>query len=130
MILAEALIVVMLIGLLAFVLYPVFRGREDGLLAIDRREPSPLRAVYGQIYELDFDYQMGKLTEEDYRNLRHQLVVEAARRRREERQREEEMERLLEDELARRSRTAKLCPACETEVLIGARFCHVCGFKL
>jgi hypothetical protein len=128
--LVEALVTLMLVGLLAFVLYPVFRGRDEALMATpDGQEFGSRQALYGQIYELDFDYQVGKLTEEDYRTLRQQLVLEAARRLREERLQNAEIDRLLEEELARR-RGARRCPTCDAEVPEEARFCHLCGMQL
>lgn len=128
---AEALTVVLLVALLAFVLYPIFRAREERVLvSLNGRGSDVRQAIYGQIYELDFDYQMGKLTEEDYRQLRQQLVLEAARKLKEERQRHLEIDRLLDEEMARRGYTDKRCPACGAEVPQEARFCHLCGSKL
>ncbi len=128
---AEVLITLLLIALLGFVLYPIFRGREEKFLApLNGMEPDARQAIYAQIYELDFDYQMGKLTEEDYRQLRQQLVLEAARKLKEERQHHLEIDRLLEEEMARRGYTGRQCPACGAEVPQEARFCHICGSKL
>ncbi len=131
MILAEAIVTLVLIALLAYVLYPIFKGRDELLFtAVNGKEIGSKQAIYGQIYELDFDYQMGKLTEEDYRTLRQQLVLEAAKRLREEKQRGRELEALVDRELARMARGEGRCAQCGSEVPPDARFCHICGSKL
>ena len=75
------LAVVIVLGVLAFIAYPLFNpspeeGTEtpvalDGLL-------SQRDAAYDAIRDLDFDFQMGKLSESDYATMRERYKGRAA----------------------------------------------------
>lgn len=78
-----AIATVMAVAAFVLVGYPLFQRREPELMpeAADleiedlhsRRE-----AVYGAIKELDFEYQLGNLSEADYQSLRNQYRQRAA----------------------------------------------------
>lgn len=65
--------------LLAYVLFPLF---DPAFKPVGRRgdEAERLRAERDRYYEaiadLDFEYECGKLSEEDYRRLRERLMAE------------------------------------------------------
>jgi len=103
--------------------------------------------AYATIRELEFDLNMGKLSEEDYRILREQYKLDAIRRLKEidtlrmnqkitENLSEEDLEKEIEREVAslRKNRTTRkgsiFCVKCGTEISYQGRFCHNCGARL
>lgn len=72
---------IIVLGILAFIAYPLFSatheemsetpGALDGLL-------SQRDAAYDAIRDLDFDFQMGKLSQSDYAVMREKYMVRAA----------------------------------------------------
>ncbi|MFQ5722462.1 MAG: zinc ribbon domain-containing protein [Candidatus Aminicenantales bacterium] len=97
------------------------------------------RAIYSALKELEFDFKMGKLTEEDYYKLksryereaidvlkqldRSSLSVEGL---------EEKVEKEISSYLEKkRDKVQKnFCPNCGSEVRIQDSFCSNCGTKL
>ena len=81
-----ALAAIMAGGVLVFVLQPVWQAiqptetEEDAAAPVDRLEELYARrdAIYQSIKEIEFDYKVGKLTEEDYQYFSAQLKREAA----------------------------------------------------
>lgn len=80
------MVVLVALGVMAlaliFVLYPLFRekdeepeeeGKDDLRALMDRR-----KAAYEDIRDLDADYRLGNLDEEDYHHLREQYTLRAA----------------------------------------------------
>ncbi len=134
-----------LLGVLAVVvawpwLRPVERYRAR------RREANPrlaYEALVASIRDLDFDYQAGVVTEEDYRVLREDLTRRAAallqeldRRTRREIELERQIEEMVSALRTQRRRPAaqtvgdSACPQCGQTVRPGDRFCAHCGAKL
>jgi hypothetical protein len=139
----------------AFVAYPLFRGVRatgnpldqdselDGLVA--QREASLLA-----IKDLDFDFQTGKLSEEDYRELRGRYAAKAVsvlqeldRRAGPTPELEEEIEqevrqlrqkgeerRRKQEAGGRRGEKELSCPRCGRAYQAGDRFCAGCGAAL
>jgi len=57
--------------------YPVPNGRGDGMVQVTRDGLLRQRdAIYAAIRELDFDFGLGKISEEDYRPQRERLVAQ------------------------------------------------------
>ena len=79
---------IILMGLLTLILFPFLRKSPQVQLAGDSGDSHPLLlqqkdAIYAAIKELDFDYHMGKLSQEDYQSLRvsyEQQAVELLKR--------------------------------------------------
>lgn len=75
------LIALLLIGILAFVAYPLFNpsrgkiaGETDALETLIAQRDS----TYDAIRDLDFDFQLGKLSQDDYTTLRDKYKARAA----------------------------------------------------
>ncbi len=82
-----------------------------------------LRVLYA-LRDLDFDFQVGKVSEDDYAGLRAQLVAEAARYLRDDQ--DDEIEALIQARRASRS-TVAVCSDCGGSLEAGSRFCSQCG---
>jgi hypothetical protein len=96
--------------------------------AADQRG-SVLTAIRG----LDEDFEIGKLTEADYREMRLTLRAEAVELLRVERAALEEAagtERAALEEAVGADGTPRSCPGCEAETRADARFCSQCGAPL
>lgn len=98
------------------------------------------QAVLLALRDLDFDYQAGKVAEEDYQALRVTLISEAAQlMQRQEHEKEDSIEALIQSR--RKAKTnvqqppsskangtaEKLCQHCQAPLLPGAKFCSKCG---
>lgn len=96
------------------------------------------RAVYSAIKELEFDFHMGKLTKEDYSQLRFHYEKEAIEvlRQMDESAQAENFEKKVEEEISaylegkRRKIIINFCPDCGNEVRSQNCFCPKCGTKL
>src|SRR5512143_2056932 len=77
-------------------------------------------AALSALRALDFDYQTGKVSEEDYPALRVQLVAEAARYMDATAGEEDQIEAMIR---ARRAAAGKSCPKCGKKISSDARFC-------
>lgn len=140
-----ALVILSLIGLAftAYVLFPLFRdskmdqfvhlGHDSTLEQLIYRKLS----IYNNIKDLDFEFQMGKISEADYRLLRANLKKEVAPV-----LAEIDAFNLSDDTLASveseikasqqqlENKNTVLCPACDFANLEDAQFCQHCGHSL
>ena len=135
-------------AVLIFVFRPLFAGREKIGQASKkegrrRKLLEDRETLYESIRELDFDYRMGKVEEDDYRQTRTRYETQAVNLMKAIDQtngRAEAVEDRVEQEIAtlRRSRKGKRrkkpaerpCPKCKTVSSTGARFCPQCGTPL
>ncbi|MDA8442710.1 MAG: hypothetical protein M0Z55_10105 [Peptococcaceae bacterium] len=73
------LIIIVLVGVLALVLYPLFRGtRGEEYQEFKRVRPTWVddkEALANTLGEIEFDYHMNKLSEEDYTSLKNNYAV-------------------------------------------------------
>ncbi|MGH2521136.1 MAG: zinc-ribbon domain-containing protein [Anaerolineales bacterium] len=133
------------IALAAVILPLLERTREDQLVKTEAAPAEREAAALTELRDLEFDHRLGKLSEEDYRDLRAQLVrravatlkvVDAAHEA--EAARAKELDDLIEREVAvrrqaRRQAAAngqKKCPDCGKAVAPDDRFCAKCGHAL
>jgi hypothetical protein len=135
------------VAVAAYVAEPLIRGQRDR-----KHQTSNInyqgadleleyRATLEAIRELDFDFQTGKIVEEDYQLLRERYVLQGAAllqkldqlgARRASETISDQIEALV---LARRkagsqARPAQACPACGQPCRAGDRFCGKCGARL
>ncbi len=129
----------MLLTVLAFVFvaYPLFKRRApsaDTLQDEELRELSSKRdTTYSMLKELEFDFQSGVLTEEDYRDLETRYKGKAVSVLRDidglgkGAEVEEEIERQV---LELRQDKGRFCTQCGAKCQEGDRFCSDCGARL
>ena len=119
-----------------FVLSPLFReqapapGTDPGGETERERLLERKTACYRNIKDLEFQFQMGRLPETDYLELRKEHRAEAAAIL-------AELDRLQAPNGARgagpagkKGRDAARCPACGAAALPGKKFCADCGKRL
>src|SRR3972149_3319597 len=74
-----AIEVLIVLAASAFVIYPLVWGTRSGAVVDEAEQEflSQKERVYTAIKDLDFDYQTGKLAEEDYLSLREKFKGQA-----------------------------------------------------
>jgi len=121
----------------AFIVYPLFRsrGRLQGTTTDERLQELEFRrdATYSMLKELEFDYQSGILSDEDYRELEAKYKqkgisilksIDAL-------ERSQDIEAEIERQVMELRRGKKrFCPQCGERYEPGDRFCSHCGTKL
>jgi hypothetical protein len=140
---------ILAIGAGFYVLQPLFR-EPKAALDIDLLAETDLdrlldrkAVVYRNLKDLEFEYAMGRLTEEDFHRLQVDYVNDAATilGKLDQLGASENLDQTIEKDIA--SRKAKLfpqspirpqgaqrCPACGAEVITGKKFCADCGQRL
>lgn len=81
------------------------------------------------IRDLDFDFQTGKVTQEDYESLRAQLVLEAAEYLQTKQQEDEKIEAMIRAHL-QQVKTTVVCEKCRGVICPQDRFCPACGIPV
>ena len=128
--------VVLLLGFVAALGYPLFKPRLDAAGDQDRKRLVERREyLYAAIRELDFDRQTGKLPADDHQTLRQPLETEALDvLRRLEGGNGDVDERLrlrVEEEIRALRRSPQTsCPSCGSDYRPSDRFCAQCGGAL
>ena len=121
---------------------PAEPGSEDSLRDLNTKKEE----IYSAIKEMEFDHKMGKLSEEDYLNLREKYRAKAigSLKGMDELKRKKGFSRDIEDEIekevlairrdGRKGRPkrgeAVFCTQCGRRRSPGDRFCSSCGTKL
>ena len=141
-----AMIVVIIIAAGGWVFYPLLRspyssegfgshGSDDRKEALQQSKEN----VYAAIKEMDFDYQMGKLSEDDYQHLKMQYkgkAVEILKSLDTANQAEDaDLEAAIELEVQQlreqyHTSSINFCSQCGIEVLPNSNFCQGCGHSL
>ncbi len=138
------LILVLIFGFIAlFVSRPLWiKGSQTLLLLKEKKTPKrrELREEKATIIlalrELDFDYEMGKLSVEDYKNLKKKYEDYAVRIMKELEDAEKiwaEVEKEVQREVGKRigkMEESDFCSRCGARQRKGNRFCAACGFSL
>lgn len=92
---------IVLVALAAgFALLPIARGSKAAGLTSDEPVGADRSLVYRQILELEFDYQLGKLSTEDFQQLSAELMGQASQLMREEHGDLAELDDEIEREIA------------------------------
>jgi hypothetical protein len=135
------------IAVAAYVIRPLLQGEGEMITEVDRRL-SELQAerdrVLTRIQELDMDFTMGKILEENYRGQRNELMLYGAEILREldtkaglesSSAKPISLEEEIESAVVRIRSTGSssgsvFCPSCSEQVQKGDRFCTHCGTSL
>jgi RNA polymerase subunit RPABC4/transcription elongation factor Spt4 len=104
-------------------------GHHKGQPSLNGHDLKPQREqVLAALRDLDFDYQTGKIAEQDYTILRSELMVQAAQLIRSQETEDEAIENLIR---ARREALsvgeARKCSQCGRKLSADDRFCPGCG---
>lgn len=144
---AVILLILVIVGYWIF--HPLFRPkpieglspqmREDREKALQQRKED----VYAAIKEMDFDFEMGKISEEDYRELKSQYKAKALEILKEldtvdggediDAAIERDVHRLRKKKRKGGKETVRqinFCPHCGRKVAPKNNFCQGCGMKL
>lgn len=125
--------VVLGLAVATVVLLPIIQsGKTSGAADANRSDDLLARRdrVYGEIRDLEFDFRVGKVTEEDYRDGRERLEVEAARILQALDDRLRVVDDQIERDVKRLRRRRDMCPSCGAAITPKARFCASCGAGL
>ncbi|MCK6584622.1 MAG: zinc ribbon domain-containing protein [Anaerolineales bacterium] len=122
---------VILILSLLFLMAPFKPGQRKKVKPTVANPAAERAAALAALRDLDFDFKIGKVSEEDYPTLRAGLLAEAARYI----QQEEANEADIEARIQARKRTqgkssTAYCPHCGKPVIVGDLFCTSCGSRL
>ena len=130
-----------------FVLMPLFR-EPKGALEVELLAETELDrlldrkgAVYGNLKDLEFEHQMGRLSDADFQQLEAGYYGEATEvlKKLDQLNASDNFDAAIEKDIA--ARKAKLfaaqpaqgslrCPSCGAEVIAGKKFCADCGCRL
>lgn len=100
--------IVLGLGALAFVLYPLYKERQDGLFksgSAATEGPAPSlpaereQAARNALREVELDYQLGNISDGDYHTLRERYMQRALVALKSRYDREQELDELIEEQL-------------------------------
>lgn len=133
---AEILFFIFLASAVSFyVVFPIVQARTRAGRRVNssNNHPSELverkQTIYAAIKDIEFDYQMGKLSKEDYQELRQQYKDEAVRLLKEIDQKEKKVTKGA-IRTNKKDAQANFCWICGTALVIGEKFCPNCGEKI
>lgn len=123
------------------VVYPIIKTKigfeyKEGLNHRARDLEDRKEAIYEAIKDIEFDYQMGKLSEEDFAELRQQYKEEAIgllkkiEQIQKKRIKSKKIHAKQRQQLKSGSKEIKFCWICGTPVTESDTFCANCGNKL
>ena len=121
----------------AFITYPLFKQKSPSVDSVEDEKLQELRSnrdtTYSMLKELEFDFQSGILTEEDYRDLETRYKRKAISILRD----VDDLDKgtNVEDEIEKQVRElrrskGRFCPQCGVGYQEGDRFCSRCGASL
>jgi hypothetical protein len=118
-----------LVVAIPFVIIPLVneRKKQPGKPAFPKKDGQgrQLDALVA-IRDLDFDFQTGKVTPEDYAPLRSQLILEAAEYLQMKKEEDEKIEKMIRARLQAVKGSDK-CEACGGDIHPSDQFCPTCG---
>lgn len=151
----NTILILIAIGALVLILHPLLLAVNGSLKKPTGSKLQDLIAqkelIYQNIHDLDLEFQMGKLTEADYHDVRKKHKIDAAHILQEidQIQGKVNLDEWIEAEVLRRRNgqqtkpqdppvaktiepisTILICPQCDHSNPIKARFCSNCGFRL
>ena len=121
----------------AFITYPLFKQRRRSADSVEDDKLQELHSrrdtSYSMLKELEFDFQSGILTDEDYRDLeaRYKGKAISILRDIDESKKGIDVDEEIEKQvLALRQSGGRFCPQCGTKCQEDDRFCSRCGANL
>jgi hypothetical protein len=121
----------------AFIVYPLFKQRTDSVDSAEDKEfqesLSKRDTTYSMLKELEFDFQSGILTEEDYRDLeaRYKRKAISILKNIDDLEKGTEVGAEIEKQvLELRRGKGRFCPQCGAKYQADDRFCSRCGVSL
>ena len=141
---------VLVIVTFAFIALPFFRQKRHALPSASPKDTrlevlnSQRNTTYSMLKELEFDYESGILTEEDYHDLQSRYRdkaitilkgIDGVAAADDVPGKNTDGDTLIDDEIEKmvadlRRGNVKTCPRCQTKIREGGRFCHSCGAPL
>ncbi len=128
---------VLTVATFAFITYPLFRRRLSSAASVENEKLRELHSkrdmTYSMLKELEFDFQSGILTEEDYRDLeaRYKSKAISILRETDDLGKGTEVGEEIEKQvLELRRGKGRFCPQCGAKCQEGNRFCSHCGTSL
>lgn len=117
-----------------FVIKPLLKSKQNDQPDLDNEELDIPRDRYSElllaIRDLEFDHQIGKITEEDYSGLRETYLAQAAIALEAQEKHDAELDAQLEQaiQLRREKKSAsRMCVQCGMTLEPTDRFCRACG---
>lgn len=124
--------VVLAVAAAIFIGYPFYQSRKQKFSFESNHRAEELEnrkaEIYAAIKDIEFDYQMGKLSEEDYLELREQYKSQAVDLLKKIDVEEQGKQRRMGKKV--KAAEIKFCVDCGMPVLGGDRFCTNCGTRL
>ena len=121
----------------AFITYPFFKRRLSSVDAGDDEKLQELHSkrdtTYSMLKELEFDFQSGILTEEDYQDLetRYKRKAISILRNVDELEKDSNVEEEIERQVRElRQKKGRFCPQCGARLQKDDHFCSRCGTSL
>ena len=121
----------------AFIVYPLFKqgSRSVDLVKDEKMQELHSRrdTTYSMLKELEFDFQSGILTEEDYQDLeaRYKRKAISILRSIDDLKEDNEVEEVIEKQVRELRRDkSQFCPQCGAQCQEDDRFCSRCGTSL
>ena len=128
---------VLAVATFAFIVYPLFKRRPPSADSVEDEKLQELHSnrdtTYSMLKELEFDFQAGTLTEEDYRDLeaRYKRKAISVLKKIDGLEKgtdiDEEVERQVRE---LRQSKGRFCPQCGASCQEDDRFCSRCGTSL
>lgn len=137
--------ILLVLGMAVFAVTPLLapEGPSEAALPIDVTPLTDLKrrrmVVYENIQDLEFEYEAGKISKEDYQSLRENHLAEAAQLMLASQEQEEltEHDLMIERQVAERRAQRKsqhrdpyVCPECEFENPLPVKYCGNCGKEI
>jgi len=119
-----------------FVTAPLVNKKGKKMTAASKKLPA-ISNQYEEtliaLRDLDFDQRTEKIADEDYANLRAELLVKASRELEAKNQQEKELDSLIEGAILARKKgksSARVCGKCGNKSKTTDQFCSTCGASL
>lgn len=129
----ESIFFAAIISALVYILFPLYKKNQSFSWLIPEDQTfSYLKerktTVYTNLKDLDFDYSIGKIAEQDYLRIRSEFKQEAAQILTQ----MDDLDQWVEKELSKREQDLPklICSSCTGILSQDAKYCPQCGIKI